>query len=227
MCFWEVVVIVAKPKPFEEVVDMLGDFSRVLVAGCGTCVAVCLAGGEKEAGILASQLQLVFRDRDFKSFAATVERQCDREFLTLLRDQVAQADAVVSLACGAGIQFIAEMYPDKPVFPGVDTSFIGVNEGAGIWGERCKACNQCYLGLTGGICPVTMCAKSLLNGPCGGPSNGKCETSPDRDCAWVKIVERLKSQSRLDILAKITPPRDFRLSEHPAKLVREDYQRRF
>lgn len=220
-------MIVAKPKPFEEVVDMLGDFSRVLVAGCGTCVAVCLAGGEKEAGILASQLQLVFRDRDFKSFAATVERQCDREFLTLLRDQVAQADAVVSLACGAGIQFIAEMYPDKPVFPGVDTSFIGVNEGVGIWGERCKACNQCYLGLTGGICPVTMCAKSLLNGPCGGPSNGKCETSPDRDCAWVKIVERLKSQSRLDILAKITPPRDFRLSEHPAKLVREDYQRRF
>lgn len=220
-------MIVAKPKPFEEVVNMLGDFSRVLVAGCGTCVAVCLAGGEKEAGILASQLQLVFRDRDFKSLAATVERQCDREFLTLLRDQVAQADAVVSLACGAGIQFIAEMYPDKPVFPGVDTSFIGVNEGAGIWGERCKACNQCYLGLTGGICPVTMCAKSLLNGPCGGPSNGKCETSPDRDCAWVKIVERLKSQSRLDILAKITPPRDFRLSEHPAKLVREDYQRRF
>lgn len=220
-------MIVAKPKPFEEVVDMLGDFSRVLVAGCGTCVAVCLAGGEKEAGILASQLQLVFRDRDFKSVAATVERQCDREFLTLLRDQVAQADAVVSLACGAGIQFIAEMYPDKPVFPGVDTSFIGVNEGAGIWGERCKACNQCYLGLTGGICPVTMCAKSLLNGPCGGPSNGKCETSPDRDCAWVKIVERLKSQSRLDILAKITPPRDFRLNEHPAKLVREDYQRRF
>jgi hypothetical protein len=220
-------VIVAKPKPFEEVVNMLGDFSRVLVAGCGTCVAVCLAGGEKEAGILASQLQLVFRDRDFKSFAATVERQCDREFLTLLRDNVAQADAVVSLACGAGIQFIAEMYPDKPVFPGVDTSFIGVNEGAGMWSERCKACNQCYLGLTGGICPVTMCAKSLLNGPCGGPSNGKCETSPDRDCAWVKIVERLKSQSRLDILAKITPPRDFRLSEHPAKLVREDYQRRF
>jgi hypothetical protein len=220
-------VIVAKPKPFEEVVSMLGDFSRVLVAGCGTCVAVCLAGGEKEAGILASQLQLVFRDRDFKSFAATVERQCDREFLTLLRADVAQADAVVSLACGAGIQFIAEMYPDKPVFPGVDTSFIGVNEGAGIWSERCKACNQCYLGLTGGICPVTMCAKSLLNGPCGGPSNGKCETSPDRDCAWVKIVERLKSQSRLDILAKITPPRDFRLSEHPAKLVREDYQRRF
>ena len=220
-------MIVAKPKPFDELVEMLRNFSRVLVAGCGTCVAVCLAGGEKEAGILATQLELVFRDRDFKSFAATVERQCDREFLALFRNHIEQADAVLSLACGAGIQFLAEMYPDKPIFPGVDTSFIGVSEGAGIWSERCRACNQCYLGLTGGICPVTMCAKGLLNGPCGGPSNGKCETSPDRDCAWVKIVERLKSQSRLDILNNITPPRNFGLSEKPAKLVREDYQKRF
>jgi ferredoxin len=220
-------VIVAKPKPFQEVVEMLRDYSNVLVAGCGTCVAVCLAGGEKEAGLMATQLELVFRDRDFKASAATVERQCDREFLTLLRDHVGEADAVLSLACGAGIQFLAEMYPDKPVFPGVDTSFIGVNEGAGVWGERCRACNQCYLALTGGICPVTMCAKGLLNGPCGGPSNGKCETSPDRDCAWVQIIERLKSQSRLDILTKITPPRNYSLDEKPARLVREDYLKRF
>jgi len=220
-------VIVAKPKPFEEVVEMLRDFSRVLVAGCGTCVAVCLAGGEKEAGILAIQLELVFRDRDFKSLAVTVERQCDREFIALYRDHMDRVDAVLSLACGAGIQFLAEMYPDKPVFPGVDTSFIGVNEGPGIWSERCRACNQCYLGLTGGICPVTMCAKGLLNGPCGGPTNGKCETSPDRDCAWVQSVERLKIQSRLDILTNMAPPRDHRLSENPAKLVREDYQKRF
>ncbi len=220
-------MIVAKPKPFQEVVEMLRDYSNVLVAGCGTCVAVCLAGGEKEAGLMATQLELVFRDRDFKASAATVERQCDREFLTLLRDHVGEADAVLSLACGAGIQFLAEMYPDKPVFPGVDTSFIGVNEGAGVWGERCRACNQCYLALTGGICPVTMCAKGLLNGPCGGPSNGKCETSPDRDCAWVQIIERLKSQSRLDILTKITPPRNYSLDEKPARLVREDYVKRF
>ncbi len=220
-------MIVAKPKPFEELVETLRGFSRVLVAGCGTCVAVCLAGGEKEAGILATKFELVFRDKDFKSFAATVERQCDREFLALFQDHINKVDAVLSLACGAGIQFLAEMYPDKPVFPGVDTSFIGVNEGAGIWTERCRACNQCYLGITGGICPVTMCAKGLLNGPCGGPSNGKCETSPDRDCAWVQIVERLKNQSRLDILTKITPPRDFSLNENPARLVREEYQKRF
>ncbi len=222
-------MIVAKPKPFSEIYGMVSGYSKILVAGCGTCVAVCLTGGEKEAGILASQLEIACKpaNPEFSTIAATVERQCDREFLSLFRESVDQVDAVVSLACGAGIQFLSDMYPHKPVFPGVDTSFIGVNEGAGIWTERCRSCNQCYLGITGGICPVTMCAKSLLNGPCGGPTNGKCETSPDRDCAWVKIIERLKSQSRLDILENLVPPRDNRLNESPAKIVRQDYQNRF
>ena len=225
----EVYVIVAKPKEFSEIREMVRHFSTVLVAGCGTCVAVCLAGGEKEAGILATRLQLAVPqdNKDFKAFAATVERQCDREFLGLLRDHVEQADAVVSLACGAGIQFLAEMYPGTPVFPGVDTSFIGVAEDAGVWSERCRSCNQCYLGITGGICPVTMCAKGLLNGPCGGPQNGKCETDPERDCAWVQIIERLERQSRLDILRDFVPPRRNDLSTHPAKVVRQDYQNRF
>lgn len=222
-------MIVAKPKEFEEIQGMIRDYSRILVAGCGTCVAVCLAGGEKEASILATRLQLLRRrdNGDFQAFSATVERQCDREFLRLFRDHIHKADAVVSLACGAGIQFLAEMYPDTPVFPGVDTSFIGVNVDAGVWSERCWSCNQCYLGITGGICPVTMCAKSLLNGPCGGPQNGKCETSPERDCAWVSIINRLEEQSRLDILTAMVPPRDNSKSTHPGKIVREDYQKRF
>ncbi len=222
-------MIVAKPKEFSEIKEMVHGYAKVLVAGCGTCVAVCLAGGEKEAGILAVRLQLAAgqEKREFQASAATVERQCDREFLRLFRDRIEEADAVVSLACGAGIQFLAEMYPDTPVFPGVDTSFIGVAEGAGVWTERCRSCNQCYLGLTGGICPVTMCAKSLLNGPCGGPQSGKCETDPERDCAWVQIIERLERQSRLDILRDFVPPRRNDLSEHPAKIVRKDYEKRF
>ncbi|MDQ7785272.1 MAG: methylenetetrahydrofolate reductase C-terminal domain-containing protein [Desulfomonilaceae bacterium] len=222
-------MIVAKPKEFSEITDMIRGYSNVLVAGCGTCVAVCLTGGEKEAGILATRLQMAAGSDDarFRASAATVERQCDREFLGLFRDHIEEADAVVSLACGAGIQFLAEMYPDTPVFPGVDTSFIGVAEGAGVWSERCRSCNQCYLGITGGICPVTMCAKSLLNGPCGGPQNGKCETSPERDCAWVMIIERLERQSRLDILRDFVPARRNDLSTHPAKIVREDYRKRF
>ena len=119
-------MIVAKRKPFSEIREMLGDRPRVLVAGCGTCVAVCLAGGDKEATILASQLMLAAsrEKREFQASAATVERQCDREFLELFRERVADADAVISLACGAGIQFLGEMFPDVPVFPGVDTTFI-------------------------------------------------------------------------------------------------------
>jgi hypothetical protein len=190
-------------------------------------VAVCLAGGEKEASLLAAQLKLTSRNADFQVSAATVERQCDREFLRLFEDHVDNVDAIVSLACGAGIQFLAEMYPHKPVFPGVDTSFIGVAEAAGVWTERCKSCNQCYLGITGGICPVTMCAKSLLNGPCGGPSKGKCETDPEKDCAWVQIITRLEAQSRLDVLRTLVPPRRNDLNKHPGKVVRADYQSRF
>ncbi len=154
-------MIVAQPKPFSEIKTFINSYSRILVAGCGTCVAVCLAGGEKEAGLLATQLELgaSFEGKDMQVSSATVERQCDREFLHLLKDHVSRVDAVVSLACGAGIQFLAQAYPETPVFPGVDTSFIGVAEDAGVWTERCRSCNQCYLGITGGICPVTMCAK--------------------------------------------------------------------
>lgn len=219
-------MIVAKAKPFADVFEMVSGFSSVLVAGCGSCVAVCLAGGEKEAGILAAAIRLVSSNdgNTIDVEAATVERQCDREFLRLLDKKVQGADAVISLACGAGIQFLGEMYPDTPVFPGVDTSFIGVSEGAGVWTERCKSCNQCYLGITGGICPVTMCAKGLLNGPCGGPTNGKCETDPERDCAWVQIITRLERQGRLDLLTQIVPPMRNSRRNHPATVLREDYQ---
>jgi ferredoxin len=208
---------------------MLGERSSVLVAGCGTCVAVCLVGGENEAGVLASQLMLAasVEKRDFRATAATVERQCDREFLQLFRDRVSEADAVVSLACGAGIQFLAEMYPDVPVFPGVDTSFIGVAEEAGEWGERCRSCHQCYLGITGGICPVTMCPKGLLNGPCCGMVHGKCEVDPERDCAWVMIYERLNRQSRSEAIDAPTSAMNNSVCLHPGKVIHTPYRKRY
>jgi ferredoxin len=222
-------VIVAQRKPFSEIKDMLGDYSRVLVAGCGTCVAVCLAGGEKEAGILASQLMLAAsaRKRELQAMAATVERQCDREFLELFRDRIYAAEAVVSLACGAGIQFLAEMYPDVPVFPGVDTTFIGVAEQAGEWTERCLSCSQCYLGITGGICPVTMCPKGLLNGPCSGSVRGKCEVDRERNCAWVMIYDRLERQSRTAAQDPLVPPMRHDIRTHPRKVIHSAYRRRF
>ena len=222
-------MIVAQRKPFGEIKSMLEGYSNILVAGCGTCVAVCLAGGEKEAGILASQLMLSASvdKKDFQAKAATVERQCDREFLQLFRDRVAEADAVVSLACGAGIQFLAEMYPDTPVIPGVDTTFIGVAEEAGVWTERCTSCSQCYLGISGGICPVTMCSKGLLNGPCAGTVHGKCEVDPERDCAWTLIYQRLEGQQRSGLQEAPVPPMKHNRCLRPGKVIHTAYQKRF
>lgn len=222
-------MIVAKLKPFPEIKSMLADYSRVLVAGCGTCVAVCLAGGEKEASILASQLMLsaAIDQKDLEATAATVERQCDREFLHLFKDNVAQVEAIVSLACGAGIQFLAEEYPGVPVVPGVDTSFIGVAEAAGEWTERCRACNQCYLGMTAGVCPVAMCSKGLLNGPCCGTVHGKCEVDPDRNCAWTMIYERLENQSRGSLQDAVTEPMRHDICQSPGKNIHTAYQKRF
>ena len=222
-------MIVARRKPFPEIKGMLDPYARVLVAGCGTCVAVCLAGGEKEAGVLASQLMIAssMDKKEFCASAATVERQCDREFLELFRDRVTKVDAVVSLACGAGIQFFAEMYPHIPVFPGVDTSFIGVAEDAGEWSERCRSCNQCYLAVTGGICPVTMCSKGLMNGPCSGPIHGRCEVDLERNCAWIMIYERLEQQSRMASQESPVPPMNHILRTHPSRLIHSAYKRRF
>lgn len=199
-------MIVAKRKAFDEIKEMIKDYKKVLTVGCGTCVAVCLAGGEKEVAILNAEMDMARRldDNPIELGAHTVERQCDREYLADLDAVVEQYDALLSMACGAGIQFLAERYPEKPVFPAVDTTFIGINQDVGWYEERCRSCSNCVLGLTGGICPVTMCAKGLYNGPCGGTNKGKCEINPDQPCAWYEIYERLSKQGRLDLIHKIT-----------------------
>jgi len=222
-------MIVAERKPFEEIAQTAAKYRRVLVAGCGTCVAVCLAGGEKEAGILAAQLdiaaQLAEREQAFT--VGCVERQCDREFLEELAPALEEADAVLSLACGAGIQFLAENYPATPVLAGVNTTFIGINDDVGVWQEKCRSCRDCVLSVTGGICPVTLCPKGMLNGPCGGTdANGKCETDPERDCAWSLINARLEATGRLDNLIEIVPARE-RRNVLPGRQVHPAYERRY
>ncbi len=220
-------MIVAEPKSFAEVMNLSRSAQQPVVVGCATCVAVCLAGGEREADLLALKLRLAHRENpEFSVRSFTIERQCDREFLAAARKEIGNADCLISLACGAGVQFLAETYPDIKVVPGLNTSFIGVTEAPGVWTERCSSCNQCYLGLTGGICPVTMCAKGLLNGPCGGPKNGKCEVDADRDCAWVQIITRLHRQSRLDILTNIVEPMNHARSARPNKITRPEYNTR-
>jgi len=154
----------------------------------------------------------------------TLERQCDPEYLEEIRNIIEDYDAVISLACGAGVQFIAEKYPRTLVFPGLNTSFMGVTEESGVWSERCQGCGQCILGQTAGICPISRCAKRLLNGPCGGSTNGKCEINKDLDCAWQLIIDRLKEQDRLDDYDILIPIKDWSTERAggPRKVIRED-----
>jgi len=219
-------MIMARSKPIEEIINEIKDFNKVLIAGCDGCVTVCEAGGAKEVQVLASSLRLYFtKERKRLEIDETsLTRQCDKDYLQQLLDKIGEYDAVVSLACGAGVQFMAEMYRNKPIFPGVNTCFIGVTEERGVWAERCQACGQCILARTGGICPIARCSKRMLNGPCGGSEKGKCEVSPDTDCGWQLIYERLKELGQLDYFAKPTDPKDWVSSRDggPRKIVRED-----
>lgn len=208
-------MIVADPKPFQQVKSYVEDFERILIVGCGTCTTVCLAGGEAEVRMLASGLRIAF-GREGKSktiLEANVQRQCDAEFVEPVLRRVAEEgiEAVVTLACGVGVNFLADRLGKVPVFPGVDTSFYGASAEPGIWVEMCAGCGSCITAHTGGICPIARCSKHLLNGPCGGSENGRCEVDPANNaCVWQLIYERLKMLGRLDELKNILPPKDWR-----------------
>jgi len=221
-------MIVADKKPIEEIIEEIKDRERILILGCNECVTVCEAGGKKEVGVLSSALRMYFlnQGREVKIDEVTLERQCDHEYLEEIRDSIDQYDAVVSLACGVGVQFMAEKYRTTPVYPGVNTCFLGATEERGLWTERCQACGSCLLATTGGICPISRCAKRLLNGPCGGSTTGKCEINQDIDCAWQLIVDRLKALEKLDEYEKLAPIKDWSTDRAggPRKVKREDVQ---
>jgi len=219
-------MIVAKQKPIEEITEEVKDYEKILMLGCNECVTVCEAGGKKEVAVLASALRMYFMNqgKDVKIDEVTLERQCDHEYLEEIRNIIDQYDVVLSLACGVGVQFMAEKYIKTPVLPGVDTCFMGVTEERGVWSERCQGCGQCILATTGGICPVSRCAKRLLNGPCGGSTNGTCEISKELDCAWQLIIDRLKELDRLEDYEQLSPIKDWSTERAggPRKVVRED-----
>ena len=217
-------MIVAEQKPIEEIMDMLPAVDNLLVVGCNTCVTVCLAGGEKEVKVLSAAIRLSNKGIG-NVREASIERQCDREFLSELGAAAREAGAILSMACGAGIQMLSDAYPDKIVLPAVNTLFMGSNEDAGYWMERCLGCGDCVLDLTAGICPRTRCSKGLMNGPCGGSENGKCEVDPENiECGWNLIYQRLKSLNMLDRLMDIQPPQDWSKTHDggPRRLIRED-----
>ena len=209
-------MIVGERKSLSEIKDMVRPYGKVLVAGCDTCTAECMAGGRKQVAELAAALDMSFR-------LEGKEMEVQEEFI----EQAEKADAIISVACGAGVQSLAERLPGKPIFPGINTTFIGETASMGLWQERCRGCGYCLLGATAGLCPVTRCAKSLLNGPCGGSQNGLCEVSAvlkcDVPCVWAMIYERLKQMGELDRLTDYCPPKDWRPSGMmgPRQMVRE------
>ena len=204
-------MIITSLKPLDEILDSVCPYHKILIAGCDGCTQP--PRGLREAENLRQLLELAGKQKgkemEFK--VTTVVKQCDT-FLTAeaLKPQVDGVEAVLSLACGAGPQTIAELFPDLPVLPAQNTHFIGAEDReGGIMEENCSACGDCLLALTGGICPVTRCAKGLLNGACGGARNGRCELDPEKDCAWELIFERLERLGKLERIKALRPPRNY------------------
>jgi len=228
-------MIKAKRKPLEEIKDVVQGYEKVLVVGCGGCVSICLAGGQKEVDELSTEMNFIFGNEmaTTRLKGITIERQCNQTYLQELDELVKEYDCLISMACGAGVQYLAEQFKKTPVFPVVNTLAIGLDRGIGASEERCRACGYCVLGYTGGICPVTRCSKQLLNGPCGGTmDSGMCEiaaNSPeteDIDCAWFLIHERLKEQDRLDNIMKIQTIMPWRNKTLPL-IVQDKYKERY
>jgi ferredoxin len=221
-------MITAVRKPLDEIIAMISPFKKVLVVGCGSCVAECASGGEKEVGLLASALRMEARmtSRELETLELTLERQCVYEFIDRLTGLIDQHDVVLSLACGAGVQAVAEVFPNIPILPALNTSVLGQTKEAGLWLENCRGCGDCRLHLFADICPVTRCAKQIFNGPCGGSQEGRCEVNPDTPCAWDLIVHRLEERGQLDLLEEVYAPADWSKKQGigPRKTIREDQQ---
>lgn len=222
-------MIVAERKPLDEVKMMVNPYKKILNVGCGGCTSICYTGGQKEVGRLNEELKnsLDQEGVTIQTEGFTIERQCNADFYPELDEIVKNYDAILSMACGAGVQFLADRYPGQPVFPALNTIFVGIDRDIGWFEENCRTCRECVIGETAGICPITRCAKSVFNGPCGGTSReGKCEVSKDTPCAWYEIFKRLKEQNRLDNMLKVKPAREWK-NQTRGIMIHEDYQKRY
>lgn len=229
-------MIIVKRKSFEEISRMVGDAESVLIVGCNGCTGIYQMGGEKQVEILKVILEMAKKlgeNRDIKITTTSVLRQCDQQICaTSIRPLMDGVDVMLSMACGVGVQTLANISGDAILIPAHDTFFIGMQERElGTFYEFCSACGECILFETGGVCPVTRCAKGMMNGPCGGCVEGKCEVpvkiwdekgkvieTVDKDCAWFLIYNKLKEQGRIDLFTKYRPPRNRAISVPPRQL---------
>ena len=212
-------MIISENKPINEILGFLKNAEKVVLIGCNQCAAICKSGEEEEVLKMKEALEIEGKTvLGYRILDPACNLLKSKKDLKELKSELADADAVLSLACGDGTQTIVKNLKNIPVYPANNTMFIGEVERVGKFEEACKACGECELGWTGGICPVTMCAKGLVNGACGGAKNGKCEVSPDNDCAWVLIYERLKELGQLDNLKEVRPPKDYSKQLNPRRL---------
>jgi ferredoxin len=223
-------MVIAEIKPLTEIKEMLKNYKKILVVGCGSCVSVCLSGGKRQVELLASALRTAKRadedDNDVIIGERTIPRQCEPRFVDQIKEDASRCEAILSMGCGAGVQEIVDRVGNVNVLPAMNTKFIGGADAEGNFIELCAACGDCVLSLTGGICPVARCAKGLLNGPCGGTKNGKCEVSPDVPCAWVMIYDRMKELGRIEDLKKTLKAKDWSKGQKPGRYkVREEAEK--
>ena len=213
-------------KSLEEILGMLDGKEKLVLYGCGGCATVFHTGGEPEVKEMADTLSkhgkevLAAITVPFGEF--TCYEPWSKKRLEPYRQQVEESDALLMMSCGDGLQTVRDILDKewglvKPIYPSVDA--IGhMGGGPSLFKEECQQCGECVLGMFAGICPMTQCAKGLLNGPCGGAKNGKCEQEPEHDCAWVLIYERLKKLGELEKIREFVPPKDYRKMARPRKL---------
>ncbi len=206
-------MIITEKKPFEEVLEMLGDAKNVLLSGCGSCATVCQTGSQERLQEMKEALEAKGINVVGTIYPETgCNKLLIKKELKAFKDQ--KIDAIISLSCGDGTQTLAGNI-SVPVYPANNTMFLGEIERVTLFSEACRMCGDCVLGLTGGICPITKCAKSLMNGPCGGARDGKCEVNPENPCAWIEIYKRLKELGQLDKFEKINESKGFSKVAYP------------
>ena len=205
---------ITRQKPFEEIREQLADLDRVFIIGCGTCTTMTSTGGIDQVLEMRDRLQEAGK---WVSGWTVIPIACDDMTEVAIQENkraIEDANCVLAMPCALGVHRTS-LYIDRPVIPALDTLFIGVEDTPGYFHEVCAQCGQCVLGETAGICPITACHKGLVNGPCGGTNNGKCEVDQEQDCAWTLIYERLKKQGRLDLMRKYHPPRNYQVAPRP------------
>lgn len=214
-------MIITEQKPLEKILESLKGYQKIFLVGCGECSTTCKTGGEKE--ILQLKEALGKSGKTIVGFvvpgAPCIASQVKMEFAKNIK-VLKEAGAILSLACGLGTQSIKDNDRlEHVVIPGCNTICMGVMDAQGNFWEKCSACGECVLDITGGICPVTLCPKGLLNGPCGGMNQGKCEVDKEKDCAWVLIYKELEKRKKLDEFKKIQAPKDFQKATKPHKII--------